>query len=691
MCSRASSAPVIRFAAARAENLLPRVRFCVVRKVVAAALVLAVSCGRGGEKTPAAAPVAVAAVAEPPVESADVAARPRRAEGSRHPVIWLGLDGLDREILDRLSARGLLPNWTRLAAEGYSSALTSFVPILSPVIWTTVATGVGPDVHRVLDFQEVDPKTGLKVPISGLSRAVPAVWNLASAAGRKVGVVGWWASHPAEEVNGFFVSDHASPILFDRPSFSGVAYPAALEAGVAQIVEREGHPTPADLARFVGLPAAEIARILDSGADADNRVVALSRIVAATRVHQRAARELYDKNLPDLLMLYIEGTDEIGHEFAPFTEPRLPCVSDGEVALYHGAVETYYAMADQILGQWMRRAAEDRATLIVHSDHGFKWGADRPCERSSSGWATAGFWHRLDGVFAAWGEGVKPGRGSEKATVFDVAPTVLSLLGVSRDRRMPGRPVGAAFRHLESSPRADVFPQVAVRRVSAAPPSSAQASEYAKKLVALGYLSGNDVKPLAPPGGDRPGMTEGAWNNLGLYFRESLKNLGAASDAFARSLALSPGYHSPMFNLAVVERSRGNWPAALDWLFRSLSAGHAEPERTLLQWSAAAAGAHRRAVALEILERGAAIYPASEELALGLARLRFEARDCAGAAAALKGFAASDARDTLNVRGLTEMCLGDRASARRDFKRSLALDPAQPPIREALRLIRGLG
>lgn len=606
-------------------------------------------------------------------------------------MIWLGLDGLDREILDRLSARGRMPNWTRLAAEGYSSPLTAFVPILSPVIWTTVATGVAPDVHRVLDFQEVDLKTGQKVPISGLSRAVPAVWNLASAAGRKVGVVGWWATHPAEEVEGFFVSDHASPILYDKPALSGVTFPPALESGVAQIVERDGHPTPADLARFVDLPPAEIARILERGQDADNRIVALSRIVAATRVYHRAARDLYDKNLPDLMMLYIEGTDEIGHFFAPFTEPRLSCVSDADFALYHRAVETYYAMVDQMLGQWMRRAAEDRATLIVHSDHGFKWGADRSCERSSTGWATAGFWHRLDGVFAAWGEAVKPGKGNEKPTMFDVAPTVLALLGAPQDRRMSGRAIAAAFRDLNPSPRSDLFPSVTVRRVFSAPPSPAEASEYAKKLLALGYLSGSDVKPLAAPGGDRPGMTEGAWNNLGLYFRETRKNLAAASDAFAESLALSPGYHSPMFNLAVVERTRGNWPAALDWLFRSLSAGHAEPEKTLLQWSAAAAGVGRRAVALSILERGVERYPASEDLALDLGRLRFEARDCAGAVAALRRFEGSGSRDTLNVRGLSEMCLGDLASARRDFERSLVLDSAQPTIREALRLVRGLG
>src|ERR1700682_6713679 len=151
-----------------------------------------------------------------------------------------------------------MPNWKRLAGEGATARLASFIPILSPILWTTAATGVSPDVHRVLDFQETDPKTGAKVPISGLSRAVPAVWNVASAAGRKVGVVGWWATHPAEEVNGFFVTDHASPILYEKLPMSGVAYPASLEAGVARSVAREGRVAPEEIARFVGGSAAQI-------------------------------------------------------------------------------------------------------------------------------------------------------------------------------------------------------------------------------------------------------------------------------------------------------------------------------------------------------------------------------------------------------------------------------------------------
>ncbi len=211
---------------------------------------LAVSCGRGPERaaTPGN-PTPLAKPSAPPVavEVSDAVARSRRPPGGRVPVIWLGLDGLDWELLDRLAAEGKMPNWKRLTSEGYQAKLKSFMPVLSPIVWTTIATGAGPDQHRVLDFQEVDPSTGQKMPISGLSRAAPAIWNVASAAGRSVGVVGWWATHPAEEVNGFFVSDHASPILFEGMPRAGVAYPAGLAAGVEQIAARDGVVSDAEI------------------------------------------------------------------------------------------------------------------------------------------------------------------------------------------------------------------------------------------------------------------------------------------------------------------------------------------------------------------------------------------------------------------------------------------------------------
>ncbi len=652
------------------------------------------SCGRA-EKSAGAQPASVAAPVElasdsSAVESSDVTTRNRRPDGSAHPVIWLGLDGLDFEILDRLSEQGRMPNWKRLAAEGYTSRITSFVPILSPVVWTTVATGVGPDKHRVLDFQEVDPKSGQKIPISGVSRAVPAVWNIASAEGKSVGVVGWWATHPAEEVKGFFISDRASPILYEKLPLSGVAFPVSLSPGLAQVVAREGRVTQADIASFVDVPPAEISRALTSGEGMENRIVALSRILSATRVYQAVARDLYDKNLPDLMMLYIEGTDEIGHVFAPDTPPRLPCVSEDDFRRYQNAVAVYYGVVDRMLGQWMRRADEDHATLIVQSDHGFKWGEDRSCERSSLNWSTAAYWHRLDGVFAAWGARVRPGKETgRRPTMFDAGPTVLALLGLPADDRMTGHPIAAAFRDLPSPAKRDVWAEITVRRVPGGEMSDTEKSEYTKKLLALGYLSGSEAKPLAPTGGERPGMTEGAWNNLGLYERETLGDLRSAREAFEKALTLRPGYHSPMFNLAILYRTQKDDERARDWLFRSFAVGHADPEGTLLGWVNWYEEHGRAAQEVPLLERAVAESPQNEVFARALGLSRFKRKDCPGAAAVMAPFEQKTSDPaTLNSLALFLTCLGKRQDAIVLFERSLALKPDQPGAIQSLNILR---
>jgi len=655
---------------------------------------LAGACGRSSETSASATTPAPAATppraAQPSVDAQDVAERSRRAPGGRAPVIWLGLDGLDWELLDRLAREGRMPHWQRLTSEGYSARLRAYLPVLSPIIWTTLATGVGPDVHRVLDFQEVDPASGQKVPISGRSRAVPAIWNVATASGVSVGVVGWWGSHPAEEVQGFFISDHASPILFEGLPRQGLAFPASLSAGVEQIVAREGDVSDTELAKYVDVSPEDMARARASGEGLKNPIIALARTIAATRIQSRIARELYDRNLPDLMMLYLEGTDVVGHIFASDVPPKLSCVSDADFARYRNAVDEYYSLVDRILGQWMRRAEEDGATLIVNSDHGFKWGEDRSCVRDSLNPSTAGFWHRLDGVFAAWGKRVRRGSTRGDASVFDVAPTVSALLGLPVERRASGKVVKAAFPDLPAPPRRDLS-AIPVRRLSTDPLSEKEASEYTKKLLALGYLSGGEPGKLAPSGGDRPGMTEGAWNNLGLYFSVNHEHddLPAAEEAYKKALALRPDYHSPQFNLAMLYRRQGKDDTAIDWLFRSLETGHADPSGTVLEWSGHYGSEGKTRRQRELLERAVRKYPQDEALARPLAILHFQGRDCAGAEAVVQPFAATTRDpDTLNVLGLLNTCLGRPQEAIAFFQRSLAVKPDQPGAIRSLDLLQ---
>src|SRR5204863_2285600 len=64
-----------------------------------------------------------------------------------NPVIFVGLDGGDWQLLDEYMAHGSMPNLTRLVQEGASVEVTTEHPPLSPIIWTTMMTGVSPVEH----------------------------------------------------------------------------------------------------------------------------------------------------------------------------------------------------------------------------------------------------------------------------------------------------------------------------------------------------------------------------------------------------------------------------------------------------------------------------------------------------------------------------------------------------------------
>ena len=97
----------------------------------------------------------------------------------------IGLDGLDWGLLDRLIAEGRCPTFARMKRDGAWGDIVSHQPVLSPLIWTSIATGRRPEVHGVLDFVVTDPATGEDVPITNQFRQVHAFWNILSAIGRR--------------------------------------------------------------------------------------------------------------------------------------------------------------------------------------------------------------------------------------------------------------------------------------------------------------------------------------------------------------------------------------------------------------------------------------------------------------------------------------------------------------------------
>jgi len=86
-------------------------------------------------------------------------------------VIVLGFDGMDAGIMERLAREGKLPNLARFLEQGNFRPLGTTVPPLSPVAWSTFATGMNPGGHGIYDFVHRD--AGTMTPYLSTSRAEP--------------------------------------------------------------------------------------------------------------------------------------------------------------------------------------------------------------------------------------------------------------------------------------------------------------------------------------------------------------------------------------------------------------------------------------------------------------------------------------------------------------------------------------
>ncbi len=67
-------------------------------------------------------------------------------------VIFLGLDGLEPTLTEKYLAEGKMPNLAKLRDQGRYAKLRTTFPPLSPVAWSTFATGSNPGKHQMFDF-----------------------------------------------------------------------------------------------------------------------------------------------------------------------------------------------------------------------------------------------------------------------------------------------------------------------------------------------------------------------------------------------------------------------------------------------------------------------------------------------------------------------------------------------------------
>lgn len=433
-------------------------------------------------------------------------------------VFVLGLDGLDPQTVDLLMSEGTMPNFARLRQQGAYSPLLSQKPLLSPIIWTTIATGRGPEDHGIGHFVTVS-ESGEQLPATSSMRRVEALWTIASAAEKRVATVGWWATWPPEPVNGQVVSDHTGyHFLFaegfgngaggDHPADVGGAktFPPELMEHIEPMLRRPGDLTYQELEAFVDVPREEFDRAFAFEDDLGHFKWAL----ATAQSYRDIGLDLWRREKPDLEMLYIEGTDSTSHLFGHlFRAEGLGGELAEQQRRFGGTVEAIYHFADELLGEVLA-ALDDNTTLVVLSDHGFQLGTlhDDPSRTRDMRRVSETF-HRLEGILYLYGNGVRPGVRIDRPSILDITPTVLSLLGIPPARDMPGRVLDEAL-------VAPLSGQPGMERVASyeggdgaegtttSGGSTAISEAQLAHLRSLGYLGGQDGAPTThSPQGER--------------------------------------------------------------------------------------------------------------------------------------------------------------------------------------------
>jgi Flp pilus assembly protein TadD len=632
--------------------------------------------------------------------SSSLEAQPKKPAGSaqRSRVIFVGWDGADWTLLERLMKEGRLPNLSAIVANGRTWDLGSFQPMASPLVWNTIVTGRTPLDHGVGDFQELDPASRTRVPISGRSRKVPAIWNLASAKGLKVGVVGFWATWPAEKVNGFFVSDRVAPVLFDPQVLAksqALTWPEGLADGVRIVLKREWNPPYEDVGKALRVSRGEFDSAVAANRDLSDPITGYRKILGGTRVHARIALDLYERERPELLMVYFQGTDEIGHVAGRFVAPKLPQIGDGEFGKFKDAVEAIYVESDRILGELRAKAGRDGATLIVASDHGFRWGPDRPASYSGVQFDTAFLWHKDPGMMAAEGPAILPSRIRTKASVFDVAPTLCRLLGLPPDPAFEGKPVAGLGGAALPKPVAAVswektakVERLVVRGMNAADKKAAE--EFTKKLIALGYLTGSEAAAVDSRPADRAGTeTAGHYQNLATFLR-SRRKYEESLPLYRKALEVNPKSTSAWMNYSVALFLLDRWKESDEALVKAIELGYNDPEGAAYRRVSTYMQRIERKPAvredlLRFLRSLVAAFPQNDRYAASLGKALFEDQQCAESQMLFSKVVSRKPNDieALNLMGLTSLCLQKPADAREWFRKSLAIDPNQPTVREA--------
>ncbi|MFH1137476.1 MAG: alkaline phosphatase family protein [Pseudomonadota bacterium] len=258
----------------------------------------------------------------------------------RPKLVILGLDGVSRTLLDRLSDDGATPHLARLLNSSRSGAMNSALPEISPTAWTTFFTARSPGEHGIYGFSEFR-RPGYEVFFNSSAEVKsPCLWDWLGLAGRRSVVLNVPLTYPARPLVGTMISG------FVALDYNRACYPVR----EAEFLRRSGYRLEADFDRV--------------HQDRDGFLLDLDQALAGREL----LLDRFWNDDWDLFVLIVTDTDRLLHFF--YRE----YLENGPIS---GYFLDFFSRVDRLAGRVIDLAeklaeeSEAGVFLAMLSDHGF--------------------------------------------------------------------------------------------------------------------------------------------------------------------------------------------------------------------------------------------------------------------------------------------------------------------------------
>jgi tetratricopeptide (TPR) repeat protein len=303
-----------------------------------------------------------------------------------------------------------------------------------------VATGKRPEQHGILGREEPAENGVDARPFSSMSRRCKAIWNILTDLGLNCHVIGWPATWPAERLNGVMLSSGWDAPRADKTSSqtdpSEAVWPADFIDTMAELRMHASELKLNDLRSFI--PSIQPTDPINYPA-----IVKLAGAVASAASEHAAATYLMENEPWDFLAVHFSSLGEITRSFIQFHPPRLSHLNEERFEKFRHVVAEAYRFHDKMLGRLIELAGP-ATTVVLCSASGVHIGKARAVVDPAITVSYPDHYH-LKGLCFMSNPAIQRDELIYGATIYDIAPTILALLGAAIPRDMSGRVLAEAF------------------------------------------------------------------------------------------------------------------------------------------------------------------------------------------------------------------------------------------------------